>query len=245
MPPHHNLSLMLLLLLVPLALAGRARADGLPIGPAAGDAQSRPKVVSDGRGGALVSYKTATLYEGAVHVNASGIADGGIGFAPVAVPMALEAGEPVRLSLPSDSQVVLVGDRGTESSAALTSLRAGGTASVGFPVSLAMAHRHPAVVAGLGGRTLIVSKNSDATTYWTLRAAIVTASGDVEVSVQLPSSYPLFNADRLDATTDGAGGLIAAFPYYDVTASGSKDIGVFRLAADGSRPWGDQPVPLI
>ena len=145
--------------------------------------------------------------------------------------MALEAGEPVRLSLPSDSQVVLVGDRGTESSAALTSLRAGGTASVGFPVSLAMAHRHPAVVAGLGGRTLIVSKNSDATTYWTLRAAIVTASGDVEVSVQLPSSYPLFNADRLDATTDGAGGLIAAFPYYDVTASGSKDIGVFRLAA--------------
>jgi hypothetical protein len=108
-----------------------------------------------------------------------------------------------------------------------------------------MAHRHPAVVAGLGGRTLIVSKNSDATTYWTLRAAIVTASGDVEASVRLPSSYPFFNADRLDATTDGAGGLIAAFPYYDVTASGSKDIGVFRLAADGSRPWGDQPVPLI
>jgi len=56
MPPRHNLSPMLLLLLVPLALAGRARADGLPIGPAAaGDAQSRPKVVSDGRAGVRVT----------------------------------------------------------------------------------------------------------------------------------------------------------------------------------------------
>jgi len=233
------------LLLLALSLPRPVHADGLPIEPAPGEAESRPHVMPDGRGGALVTFKTASLKVGAVHLGSGGTPDGGIGFAPAVVPFTIETSEPVRLSLPSDTQVVLVSDRSTSTSAVLTSLRAGGAALPGFPVGLAMAHRYPAVVPGLAGRTLLVSKNSDATSFWTLRAAIIGANGQVQSSVQLPSPVQFFNADRLDATTDGAGGLIAVFPYYDMTASGSKDLAVFRYTAAGARPWGDVPRPIV
>src|SRR5262245_61956131 len=123
-----------------VALAPPALGDGLPIGPVTAEAQSQPAVTSDGRGGALVTYKTASLKVGAVHVSGAGLPDGGIGFAPAWLPFALEASEPVRLSLPSDTQIVLVSDRATSSSPVLTSMRAGGSATAGFPVGLAMPH---------------------------------------------------------------------------------------------------------
>ena len=232
-------------LLLAAVAAGPARADGAPVGPVPTEDQSRPTVTADGHGGALVTYKTASLKVGAVHLGAAGLPDAGLGFAPEAMPFALEAGEPVRFSLPSDTQLVLASDRATSSGPVVTSVGAGGSAAPGFPVGVAMAHRHPAVVPGLAGRTLIVSKNSDATTFWTLRAAIIGANGQVQSSIELPSKLQFFNADRLDATTDGAGGLIAVFPYYDATASGSKDLAVFKYAADGTRPWGEGPRPMV
>jgi len=233
------------LLLLAMAFARSARGDGLPVGPVPGEAQSVPTVTSDGRGGAVVTYKTASLKVGAVHVNGSGSPDAGIGFPPSTMPFALEATEPVRLALPSDSQVVVVSDRATAVSPVMTSMRSDGNASAGFPVGLSMPYRHAAVVPGLGGRTLIVSKNSDAVTFWTLRAAIIGVNGSVQSSIELPSPVQFFNADRLDATTDGAGGLIAVFPYYDATASGSKDLAVFRYAANGTCPWGQGPRPMV
>jgi hypothetical protein len=124
-------------------------------------------------------------------------------------------------------------------------MRPGGSITTGFPVGLSMPYRDPVLVPGLGGRTLIVSKNDDATTYWTLRAAILGANGQVQSSVQLPSPVQFFNADQLDATTDGAGGLIAVFPYYDASGGGSKDIAVFRYTSSGTRPWGDVPRPVV
>jgi hypothetical protein len=232
-------------LLLAAVIARTARADGAPLGPVPTEDQSRPAVTSDGHGGALVTFKTTSLKLGAVHVNGSALSDGGIGFAPTAMPFTIEAGEPMRVSLPTDSQVVLGSDRATSSNPVVTSVRSGGTASPGFPVGLAMPYRHPALVPGLGGRTLIVSKNSDSVTYWTLRAAIIGANGVVQSSIQLPSAVQFFNADRLDATTDGAGGLIAVFPYYDATAGGSKDLAVFKYTANGLRPWGDVPRPIV
>ena len=232
-------------LLLAAVTARLARADGAPVGPVPTEDQSRPAITSDGHGGAVVTYKTASLKAGAVHLNASGVPDGGLGFAPAAMPFALDAGDPLRVSLPSDTQLVLAADRATGSGPVVTSLRSGGSATSGFPVSLGMPHRYPALVPGLGGRTLIVSKNDDASTFWTLRAAIIRANGQVQSSVQLPSSVQFFNADRLDATTDGAGGLIAVFAYYDAAASGSKDLAVFRYTASGTRPWGDVPRPIV
>jgi hypothetical protein len=186
-----------------MAFARSARGDGLPLGPLPGEAQSQPSVTSDARGGAVVSYKTASLKVGAVHVNGSGLPDGGIGFPPSTLPFALEASEPMRLALPSDSQVIVVSDRATAATPVMTSMRSGGGASAGFPVGVSMPHRHPAVVPGPGGRTLIISKNSDAITFWTLRAAIIGANGSVQSSIELPSPVQFFNADALDATTDG------------------------------------------
>jgi hypothetical protein len=97
----------------------------------------------------------------------------------------------------------------------------------------------PALVQGLGGRSLLVAKGSDATSFWTIRAAIISATGQVEHAVQLPSPLQFFNVDRIEAASDGAGGLIAAMSFYDATNTGSKDLCMFRYAADGSRPWGD------
>ncbi len=238
--PHSLLPLLLLAL-----AAAPLHADGVPLGPSPGEAQLRPAVVPDGKGGAFVTYKTATARVGAVHVNGAGVADGGPGFDPVPVPFTLESGEPLRFVLSSDSEVVIASDRAAAAGPALTRLRPGGVAQPGFPVGLGAPYQHPALVAGLGGRTLIVAKGSDATSYWTVRAAVVAADGQVESAVELSSQLQFFNVDRLDAATDGAGGLIAIMPYYDALNTGSKDLCAFRLAADGSRPWGELPRPIV
>ena len=90
-----------------------------------------------------------------------------------------------------------------------------------------------------------MAKDADSINFWTLRAAIVSVSGQVEFSVQVPSPLQFFDVDAIDACSDGAGGLIAASPFYDATASGSKDLAVWKVAADGSRPWGDAPRPIV
>src|SRR5258706_3279006 len=67
----HTLLFTALLLARPLA----AWADGVPVGPASTDAQLRPTVGSDGRGGAIVRYQTASLLVGALHVSGTGAPD--------------------------------------------------------------------------------------------------------------------------------------------------------------------------
>lgn len=245
MPTRTSHSHTLLLAALLLARPPVAWADGVPIGPVPAEAQSRPSVGSDGHGGAIVSFKTVSLLVGGVHVNAAGSPDGGFAFGPSLLPVSLEASEPLRTAVASDSQLVVVSDRAATASPMLTRVRSGGSASAGFPVALQMPLRHPALVPGLAGRTLLVAKDSDATSFWTMRAAIVAGNGAVEFSVQLSSTLQFFNADAIDACSDGAGGLIAALPYYDSNATGSKDIAVWKLAANGTRPWGDLPVPLV
>ena len=237
----HLLTSMALL----LGTAPAARADGVPVGPVPGEAQSRPVVGADGRGGATVSYKTAALQVGSVHVGAQGVPDGKLDLAPATPPFAIEANEPLRALVPSDSEIVWISDRAASGAPVATRLRADGTTATGFPVALPMPLRHAVVVPGLGGRMLLIAKDSDAVSYWTLRAAIVGANGMLESSVQLSSTLQFFMADALDACTDGAGGLLAAMPFYDAAATGSKDLAIFRLASDGSRPWGDSARPVV
>ena len=228
-----------------LSTATAARADGLPVGPPPDEAQSRPAVTPDGRGGATVSYKTTTLKVGSVHVDASGSADGRFTIAPAALPFVIEPNELLRVLAPSDSQLIFAADNAPLSGPAITCLRSGGSATAGFPVALPTPLRRPAMVPGLGGRTLLVAKDADATSFWTLRAAIIGASGQLEFSLQLSSPIQFFMADALDACSDGAGGLLAAIPYYDPASTGSKDIAVWKLAADGSRPWGEIARPMV
>src|SRR5258706_1321609 len=128
----HTLLFTALVLARPLA----AWADGVPVGPASTDAQLRPTVGSDGRGGAIVSYKTASLLVGAVHVSATGAPDGGFSFGPSTLSLSLQASEPLLSAVPSDSQLIVVSDRAATASPMLTRVRSGGCASAGFPVAL-------------------------------------------------------------------------------------------------------------
>lgn len=245
MPARTSPPLLLSMLWLALASAPAARADGVPTGALPGEAQSRPVVGADGRGGATVSYKTTSLKLGSVHVDRDGVPDGSFRIDPVAAPFPIEANEPLRVIVASDSQVVFIADRALNAGPALTRWRTGGATSGAFPVALPMPLRHPALVAGNAGRTLLVAKDSDAVSFWTLRAAIIGTDGGLEFSVELHSPLQFFAADAIDACTDGAGGLLAAMPYYDPAATGSKDLAVFRLAADGSRPWGDTARPVV
>jgi len=228
------------------ALTASARpATAVPLGPATGVAALRPAILPDGTGGAVVSFKTADGRVGAVRVDAQGGPIGGPAFDPVDVPFALEPGEPTRVSLGASGAVLVAADRATAGGAALTGLDAGGATAPGFPLGLGMPLLHPAFVRGAEGRTLLVAKGSDATSFWTVRTAVLGADGALEEAQEFPSPLQFFNGDGFDATSDGAGGLVAVMPYYDALFTGSKDLCVFRYAADGSTPWGPLPVPIV
>jgi hypothetical protein len=228
----------------PLAFAPSAGASGVPLGPVPGDTQHRPVVFADGAGGAVVVYKTAAGALGSAHLDAAGLPDG-TGFDPLPMPFALEPVEPVHaLPLPGGG-LFIASDRAVAGGATVTRLGPLGSTLPGFPVGLGMPFVHPAVVPGLAGRTLLVAKGSDGTFFWTVRAAILGPSGEVETALQLPSQLQFFNVDRLDAASDGEGGLIAVMSYFDALLTGSKDLCMFRMAADGSLPWGAQPRPIV
>jgi hypothetical protein len=232
-------------LLVALLVSSRAAADGIPLGPVPGEVHSHPVVLPDGVGGAVVAYKTSGARVGAVRLDAAGLPAGLPAFDPVTVPLTLEVSQPTRASLTSSGRVLVAADRATATGAAFMRFEPEGAASAGYPLGLGMPYIHPVFVPGSGGRTWSVAMGADATSFWTVRAARIGAAGALEWSAQFASALQFFNSDRLDATTDGAGGLVAVMPYYDGIATGSKDLCVFRLAADGSTPWGDAPRAIV
>ena len=222
-----------------------ARGDGLPLAPDVSDAQSAPVVSPDGRGGAIVSYKTTSSRVGAVHVGPGGVSDGRLTFTPTPLPFELEDAQPLRVTATGDTALVIVADLASAGAPVATRLQNLGVPTAGQPISLAMPLRRPALVPGLGGRTLLVAMDADATSFWTLRIAVLDPVGTLESALELSSPRQFFYGDAIAACSDGAGGLLAAMPYYDAAITGSKDIGVFRYAADGSRPWGDTVRPLV
>lgn len=220
-------------------------ADGAPLAPSVGIAQSAPAVSPDGRGAAIVSYKTSDARVGAVHVGADGQPDQQLAFLPVTLPFELEPSTPLRARASGDTSLLIVADIARANAPVALTLRDQGVPANGQPVSLAMPLRRPALVPGAGGRTLLVAMDADATSFWTLRIATLDAAGALESAIELPSSRQFFYGDVIAACSDGAGGLLAAMSYYDAAVTGSKDVGVFRYAADGSRPWGDLVQPLV
>lgn len=229
-----------------LALGARpCVADGAPLAPSVGIAQSAPAVSPDGRGAAIVSYKTSDARVGAVHVGADGLPDQHLSFLPVTVPFELEPTTPVRARASGDTSLLIVADLARANSPAALTLLDQGVPANGQPVSLTMPLRRPALVPGAGDRTLLIAMDADATSFWTLRIATLDSTGALESAIELPSSRQFFYGDVIAACSDGAGGLLAAMSYYDAAVTGSKDVGVFRYAADGSRPWGDLVQPLV
>jgi len=226
-------------------LAPRALADGIPLGPTPGEAHSRPLVLPDGAGGVVVVYQSANGRVGAVRLDADAAPSGSPVFDPSPVPFALESTGPTRAWLTGTGRVLVASDNAKAGDAALMRFEPDGSPTAGYPLGLGMPLLHPAFVTGDAGRTLVIAMGTDGTSHWTVRTAVLGSSGGLESSQQYASNLQFFNSDRMAATTDGAGGLIAVMPYYDAMQTGSKDLCVFRLAADGSTPWGVQPRPLV
>jgi hypothetical protein len=245
MPPRTLPPVSITALLVAALFAPPATATGVPLGPTPGEAHSRPVVLPDGAGGAVVAYQAASGRVGAVRVDANGAPAGSPEFDPSPVPFALESAGPTRAWLGLGGRVLVASDHATANGAALMLFEPDGATAPGYPLGLGMPLLHPAFVTGSQGRTLVVAMGTDATSFWTVRTAELGPTGQLLSSHEYPSQLQFFNSDRLDATTDGAGGLVAVRPYYDGLQTGSKDLCVFRLAADGSTPWGEQPRPIV
>lgn len=231
--------LRILVLLLYLSRPSSVRAQGQPVTAPPSEAQGQPVVTSDDRGGAFVSYKTASLQVGSVHVNGTAIPDGRGSFASLGLDLDLEAGQPLRVLALRDTALRFASDRATVGRPLLTQVGPSGTLGAGYPLTLAtMPFRRPAMVPGRRGGTVLLAKDSDTTSFWTLRSAIVRADGRVDTLSELRSNQQFFANDRIAACRDSSGGMLAAMSFYDGVGTGSKDIGVFRVAADGSHPWG-------
>ena len=245
MPPCALPPTSVAVLLVAALLAPPATANGVPLGPTPGEVHSRPVVLPDGAGGAVVAYQAGSGRVGAVRVDENGAPAGVPEFDPSLVPFALESAGPTRAWLAPGGRVLVASDHATASGAAIMGYEPDGVTMPGYPLGLGMPFLHPVFVTGSQGRTLVIAMGADATSFWTVRTAGLGPSGLLEWSHEYPSQLQFFNIDRLDATTDGAGGLVAVRSYYDGLQTGSKDLCVFRLAADGSTPWGPQPRPIV
>jgi hypothetical protein len=239
MPARVRRLLRNLLLLLCLSHPTGVRAQGQPVTAPPSEAQGNPVVTSDDRGGAFVSYKTASLKLGAVHVNTAGIPDGRGDLGPFVPPIDLEAGLPPRVLALRDTALRFAADRASLGRPLLAQYRSNGQLMAGYPASLTtMPFRHPAMVPGRRGGTVLLAKDSDTTSFWTLRSAVLRADGQVDTLTEIRSSQQFFNNDLIAACRDSSGGMLAAMSFYDGVATGSKEIGVIRVAADGSHPWG-------
>lgn len=231
--------LLNLTLLLCLSNPNRVHAQGTPVTAPSPEAQGAPVVTPDDRGGAFVSYKTASLRLGSVHVNTAGLPDGRGEILPTEPVIDLEAGLPLRVLALRDTALRFAADRASLGRPLLGQFRTNGALASGYPASLAtMPFRHPVMVPGRRGGTVLFAKDSDTTSFWTLRTAILRADGQVDTLSELRSNLQFFANDLVAACRDSSGGMLAAMSFYDGVGTGSKDIGVFRIAADGSHPWG-------
>lgn len=244
MPARPLPSLLALLTAVLLLLPASGRADGTVVLPGLAEPQEWPSLIGD-RGGVTLLYRTPGSRVGALHLDANGLPDAGPGFDPFPSPVTLESAGAVRSLLLPDSALVLLTEssRGTDPVGVRWSYRP----STGFTRTYAAPFpmRAPVAVRGRNGRIVMLSKQSESGTFWTLRSAVFASDGTVVSARELPSTLQFFDSDRMEGCTDGAGGLLAVVPYFDGVASGSKDFGIFRVQYDGSLPWGERLRPFI
>jgi hypothetical protein len=239
MPPRTLPPTSVAVLLVAVLFAPPATATGVPIGPAPGEAHSRPVVLPDGAGGAVVALpgRERTRGRGACgrEWRARGLT--GVQSLAGAVPARICRTHP-GLAGAQRARAGGVGPchgqrcrthalRTRRCDGARLSARARDAVA---PPRIRDGFAGPHARRGHGRRCRVVLDRAHRPN-WAPRASSCPRTST-------PSQLQFFNSDRLDATTDGAGGLVAVRPYYDGLQTGSKDLCVFRLAADGSTPWG-------
>jgi hypothetical protein len=202
-------------------------------------------VLSDGQGGAVVAFKDSAGRFGATWVNLEGVPDGRPGIELTPAPFTLENGEPLRAIDADESSLSLLADHAAATTPAFTPMfTAAGTRAMP-PLSLPFDLPYPEAVVIPERRTLLMSKYSDATNFWMLRAASISPSGTLQWAVEFRSDRQFFNVDRMACVRDSSEGVIAIVPYFDFNMTGTKDLGVFRIRPDGTPAWGMQVNPFI
>jgi hypothetical protein len=220
-----------------LSLAATARADGWTVMPWYHGSQQRPALAADGTGGAWLAFESGDGRLGLARLAPDGRLEPAWPYGLYAAGVDLLPGSAPRLLASGPNRVAVVSDYCNHDPLAMAYDGEGAPAS-GFPASAAKFYNEPAVVLGADGRIFAAATASFSLRESGVRYAIVPASGvpvlevDVPAGVQVPTTLPA------TATSDGAGGMYVGFPmYFAEDYSTGFDLGLLRVAADGTRPW--------
>ena len=222
-----------------LVLSATAFADGVPVMPWYAGLQTRPGLAPDGAGGAWLAFKSDSGRTGIVRLAGNGLANPSWPNGIFYTGLTTQTTSPARVFASSPDRVYVVSDYCAYDGLVMGYDSAGDTAT-GFPVSATLFYPGPTSVLGASGDILSAVGGSLSVGGYGVRFAIVSALGELlmeqeyDVNMQVPAGEPY------TAITDGAGGAIVAlavFATMDYTSG--YDVGLTRIAADGTRPWGN------
>jgi hypothetical protein len=101
-------------------------------------------------------------------------------------------------------------------------------------------------VPGRAGRTVLFAMDSDTTSYWTLRTAILLSDGSVDSLSELRSNFQFFAVEsprglpRFEQRHDRGDVLLRCHRHGQ---QGCRHLPL--LAANGSHPWGEALRPMV
>ena len=225
-----------------LSLGGAALAEGVPVMPWFAEGQLRPALAADGAGGAWLAFKTDSLESGLAHLAPNGLADHAWPNGIYRTGLAVVLGSPPRLLANSPDRVVLVTDY-CEYNRIAMGYDAFGDTATGFPASATLFYPSPLAVMGADGRVLAAQPAALGFSSYGVRYAIVSPLGALLSEGEVTMQYRVFGSEPFAVIPDGANGAIVgmSISITDDFSSG-YDLGLLRIAADGTRPWGNAGV---
>jgi predicted lipoprotein with Yx(FWY)xxD motif len=228
--------------------------NGVPISIAA-NAQEYPTIVSDGAGGAIITWRdwrsTMNWDIYAQRINASGMAL----WTANGVPISTAAGYQEFPTIVSDGAggAVITWDdyRSGTSNPDIYAQRINASGMVqwtanGVPISAAAnAQEHTSIVSdGAGGATIAWVDGRSGTTNFDIYTQRINASGTVQWTVNgVPISTAANNQEFPTIANDGAGGAIITWQDYRSGATNS-DVYAQRINASGTVQWSANGVPI-
>ena len=231
--------------LAALSLAGTAFADGVPVMPWFSGGQHRPGLAADGAGGAWLAFKTDAGTAGIVRLAPTGLVDvawpGGI----FDTGLTLQLDSPARVLANLANRVYVISDYGVYDEL-VTGYDAAGDTVEGFPTSAQYFYPGPGAVLGADGRVLIGMGAAFDFTSSGVRFAIVGPDGQMITEQEVPTNYRVNNTDPSAVVSDGTGGMYIAMPIFATEDNSTLfDVGLQRIAGDGTRPWGNGGMIVI
>jgi len=226
-----------LALLASVALAGTAQADGWSVMPWFHGSQHRPGLAADGEGGAWLAFKTGDGRLGLARLAPDGRLNPDWPFGVYDAGVTVQLGSASRVLASGAGRMAVVSDLCNDDGLAM-SYDGGGSPIGSFPAMVTKFYLEPGGVLGSDDRVLAA-----ATAGWNLRDsgiryAVISALGEVLSETDLSMGVQVPNARRATVVPDGAGGMYVGFQMFFVEDySTGFDLGLLRVAGDGTRPW--------